>query len=103
METDIESQSYYKTRDGNIAGTGMIVINVSGILLFGGLACFAIYIMCRFYRHKSYSIGLFYIASLINLAFRAAYFITLFFTESAYANVVFLCTPSSFSCSIGLC
>lgn len=59
--------------------------------------------MKKFYRHRSYSLGLFYCLTLINLVIRGFFFGSNFLTQSSYWNVVFLCSPAAFSCSIGLC
>ena len=59
--------------------------------------------MYRFYRHRSYALGLFYFATILNNVIRCCYFLTCFFSESSYWNVVFMCFPASMSCAIGLC
>jgi len=79
------------------------VINCLAILLFGSVCILAVYNMCKFYRHRSYALGLFYIFTIVNLVIRCLYFSTLFFTETSYLSVILLCSPASFSCSIGLC
>jgi len=55
------------------------------------MSIFTVYNMFKFYRHRSYALGLFYIFSLVNFIFRCSYFTTLFFTETSYWNVIFLC------------
>lgn len=59
--------------------------------------------MVKFYRHRSYSLGIFYILTLMNLVIRSFFFGSNFLTQSSYWNVVFLCSPASLSCAIGLC
>ena len=72
-------------------------------MVFAGVCVFAIYNMCRFYRHRSYALGLFYFATILNNVVRCLYFIACFFSESSYWNVIFMCFPASMSCAIGLC
>ena len=57
----------------------------------------------KFYRHRSYALGLFYILTILNFISRIGFFITNFIDLDSYWNVVFLCAPASFSCAIGLC
>ena len=73
------------------------------ILVFGSICIFAVYNTVKFYKHRSYALGLFYIFTVINLVIRTLYFIDSFFAETSYVNVVLLCSPAAFSCAIGLC
>ena len=73
------------------------------MLIFGATASFAIFNMVKFYQNRSYSLGVFYVFTVLNLAFRFAYFFVIMFTETSYAAVVFMCSPANFSCAIGLC
>ena len=72
-------------------------------MVFAGVCVFAVYNMCRYYRHRSYALGLFYFATILNNVVRCFYFLTCFFSESSYWNVIFMCFPASMSCAIGLC
>ena len=73
------------------------------ILVFSSISVFAIYNTVKFYKHRSYALGLFYIFAVINLIIRTLYFVDSFFSETSYMNVVLLCSPAAFSCAIGLC
>ena len=59
--------------------------------------------MIKYYRHRSYALGLFYIFTIVNNVVRVLYFCTCLLWETSYANVVFMCFPASMSCAIGLC
>ena len=74
-----------------------------GIGIFSAVISFACYNMIKFYRHRSYILGLFYLMAIMNMLLRIAYFISGFFVETSYWNVIFLCWPASMSCSLGLC
>lgn len=80
-----------------------IVLYVVAITIFGCVVVFAISNMIKYYRHKSYALGLFYIFTIVNNLARVLYFLTCFLSETSYWNVVFMCFPASMSCSIGLC
>ena len=41
--------------------------------------------------------------AIMNMLLRIGYFMTVFFIETSYWNVIFLCWPASMSCSLGLC
>ena len=64
---------------------------------------FALYNTIKFYRHRSYSLGLFYVFMIVNLVIRTLYFFVGLFEENSYLNVILLCSPAAFSLSIGLC
>ena len=96
-------QELYTSLDGYPVGGGAIVLFISGLIIFLGATGFALFNVVKFYRHKSYALGLFYVLSIVNLILRSLYFVTCFFVEQSYFNVVFLCIPASFSASIGLC
>jgi hypothetical protein len=100
---DKGESSFYISIDDSKVGIGAIVIQSVAICLFAMQSLFACYNMVKFYRHRSYSLGLFYILTLVNLTIRALFFGSNFLTQTSYWNVVFLCSPASLSCSIGLC
>ena len=94
---------FYLARDGFVVRWKDVLIFSVAIVIFTGLCIFAIINMVKFYRHRSYALGLFYIFTIVNLILRALYFVSCFFTETSYYNVVFMCSPAAFSCAIGLC
>lgn len=89
--------------DGFENGASACIIYTVAILIFGGIIYFAISNMCKFYRHRSYALGLFYVFTILNNAVRCFYFLTCFLSETSYWNVIFMCFPGSMSCAIGLC
>ena len=93
----------YTTKDGFDNGVSACIIYLIAILIFGGIIYFAISNMCKFYRHRSYALGLFYLFTILNNVVRCLYFLTCFLSETSYWNVIFMCSPASMSCAIGLC
>lgn len=93
---------FYTTIDGFENGPAVIVLLTIGFLIFGSLTVFAIYNTVKFYRHRSHSLGVFYVFTIINLVLRTAYFLVAFFTESYYINAVLLVSPGACSLSIAL-
>mmetsp|Transcript_30791 Transcript_30791/g.38105 ORF Transcript_30791/g.38105 Transcript_30791/m.38105 type:complete len:153 (+) Transcript_30791:140-598(+) len=84
-------------------GAGALAIICVAIVIYILQIAAAIYNAVKFYRHRSYALGLFYILCIVNFLFRMSFFIYNLFRVDSYWNVVFLCYPASFSCAIGLC
>ena len=84
-------------------GTGALVIQSIAIFIFALQLAFTIYNAVKFYRHRSYALGLFYVLAIVNFVVRMMYYVQNFFATDSYWNVVFLCYPASFSCAIGVC
>ena len=84
-------------------GIGNAVICSVAILFFSFELAFTLYNAIKFYRHRSYALGLFYILCILNFIIRMLFFVSNFFHNDSYWNVVFLCYPASFSCAIGVC
>lgn len=93
----------YTTMDGFEKGIPSMFLNAGAVLIFGTTTAFAVYNMIKFYKHRSYALGIFYIFTVLNLISRCAFFSTIFFTETSYLTVVLMCSPANFSCAIGLC
>ena len=96
-------QALIITNDGFTIGGLGITVQVIGILTFMSVMVFVIYNIYKFYRHRSYILGLFYLFCIMNLLLRAGYFVADFYFQTSYWNVIFLCWPASMSCSLGLC
>lgn len=91
------------TIDGYDVGGGALAIQCIAICIFGAQITFAVFNAVKFYRHRSYALGLFYVLTISNFLFRMSFFVCNFILLNSYWNVVFLCLPASFSCAIGLC
>ena len=83
-------------------GPSEIVIYVISILLFIFTMVFAILNVVKFYKHKSYALGIFYFFTIASNLVRLLFFIFNFYKENSYWNAVFLCFPASLTLSIGL-
>ena len=50
------------------------VVYSVAVCIFGSMTVFAIYNVIKFYNHRSYALGLFYILTIANLIIRTGYF-----------------------------
>ena len=96
------SNLLYETQDGNEVQPSDTVIYVIGILLFLLTIAFAVVNMTKFYKHRSYALGIFYFFTIASNLVRAIFFALNFSRKDSYWNAVFLCFPASLTLSIGL-
>ena len=99
----MEALTLLYSKDGGSFGVGAITTQCVGISIFGAQIAFAVFNAIKFYRHRSYALGLFYILTIINFFCRMCFFITNFIAHDLYWNLICLALPASFSCAIGLC
>ena len=88
--------------DGFNIGPASIIFDTLGALLFLFLGAFTIFNTVKFYRHRSYSLGIFYMFTILNCLLRASYFTLDFFYETKYIKAILLVSPGAISLSISM-
>ena len=63
------------TIDGYDVGGGALAIQCIAICIFGAQITFAVFNAVKFYRHRSYALGLFYVLTISNFLFRMSFFV----------------------------
>jgi len=66
--------------------TGELIVTVVSLTAFTGAVGFCLSNAIRFWRLRTYHMGLFYVMALLNLLSRCAYFVLRFFKQGTYAN-----------------
>ena len=90
-------------KDGYSIDLTTVILYSVGILIFLTGSILTLVNVCKFNKHRSFPLGVFYTLMLIDFLIRLTYFALNFFYRTEFTDLFLLCLAPSISCSIGVC
>ena len=91
------------TQDGFPLGVAAVVFFSLGILTYLAGTIFAFINIFKFYKHRSFPLGMFYLLMIIDFGMRMSYYLLSFFYRESIYNLFIISLTPSISSSIGMC